>query len=98
MKQTDSVIKVCSIEEDKAPSLGKCCMCQRRVLNDPDEFWTSETRLIGNKLFCGGCLLELHPIVNEIKEAYDQQETIANDEGYFYSIDMATGRMVTNDS
>tara|TARA_B100000902_G_C27069775_1_gene793400 strand:+ start:553 stop:846 length:294 start_codon:yes stop_codon:yes gene_type:complete len=97
VKQANSVIKVCSIGDEEA-YLGKCCMCQRRVNNDPDEFWTSETRLIGNKLFCGGCLLELHPVVEEVKYEYNTQETIANREGYFYSIDMATGRMVIDDS
>ena len=96
MKEDDSIIKVVSIGgDDKAPSVGKCCMCARRILNDPEEFWCCETRLIGNKYFCGGCLLELHPIIEEVKDAFKHEQGVASQTGHYYSIDMATGRMVT---
>jgi hypothetical protein len=96
VKQEDIVVKIVKID-DKAPIIGKCCMCTRRILNDPDEFWCAETRLIGNKHYCGGCLLELAPIIDEVKESFQNEINKGYNEGYFYSIDQATGRMVTND-
>jgi len=97
MKQEASVVKIVSIDDKKQSPVGKCCMCSRHILNDPEEFWCSETRLIGNKHYCGGCLLELAPIINEVKESFDKEMIKGYNEGYFYSIDQATGRMVTND-
>ena len=95
MKQEDSIVKIVRIE-DKAASIGKCCMCTRQILNDPNEFWCAQTRMIGNKYYCGGCLLELAPIVKEVKEEYQVQKVDSYNEGTdkFYSIDQATGRMV----
>ena len=99
MKETNSVIKVVDVGEDKS-IIGKCNMCQRRILNDPNEFWCDETRQIGGKYFCGGCLLELHPIITDVKESFNKlQVEIEVEYGEYYSIDEATGRLVvTNDS
>jgi len=94
VKQENSIVKIVKIE-DKSPTIGKCCMCTRQILNDPDEFWCAETRMIGNKYYCGGCLLELAPIINEIKESFNRERNKGYAEGYFYTIDQATGRMVT---
>ncbi len=95
MKQEGNISKVIHIGDGKPPSIGKCCMCTRQILNDPEEFWCCETRLIGNKYFCGGCLLELEPIIEEVRNAFNKEKAIARETGHYYSIDMATGRMVT---
>ena len=56
MKESTNVVKVVMIEEGHA-TIGKCNMCSRKIINDPFEFWCAESRLIGGKHFCGGCLL-----------------------------------------
>ena len=95
MKQEDSVVKIIKIE-DKAPAIGKCCMCTRQIVNDPDEFWCAQSRLIVNNYYCGWCLLELAPIINEVKKEFLKQKIDSHIEGTdkFYNIDQATGRMV----
>jgi hypothetical protein len=95
MKQADNVVKVVMLEEGHA-TIGKCNMCARRIINDPFEFWCAETRLVGGKYFCGGCLIELVPIIKEVEEAFKEVRQEAEKQGNFYSIDQASGRLVVN--
>ena len=97
MKQETNIIKIVKID-DKAPSVGKCSMCNRQIVNDPEEFWCAESRMIGNKFYCGGCLLELAPIIDEVKESFGERKIVSEAEGHFYTIDQATGRMVVADA
>ena len=77
--------------------LGKCTLCARQVVNDSTKFWCKETRLINMKLYCGGCLLDLGEIVNDVLYAFSvKHDQVNNNEQRFYSIDEATGRMVVD--
>ena len=98
MKESGNVVKVVNLTEDKVV-VGKCNMCSRRIKNDPFEFWCNEARLIGGKYFCGGCLIELSPIIKQVEEAFLLVRLEEEKQGNFYSIDQASGRLVvTNDS
>tara|TARA_R110002051_G_scaffold95544_1_gene165519 strand:- start:300 stop:587 length:288 start_codon:yes stop_codon:yes gene_type:complete len=94
MKELSSVITV--VGDDKTP-LGKCALCARQVINDNTQFWCKETRLINMKLYCGGCLLDLGEIINDVLYAFSvKHDQVNNNEQRFYSIDEATGRMVVD--
>jgi len=95
MKESNNVVKVVNLEEGYA-IIGKCNMCSRRITNDPLEFWCKETRLIGGKHFCGGCLIELSPIIKEVEKAYEEIYLEEQERGNFYSIYQASGRLVVN--
>lgn len=95
MKETTNVVKVVTIEEGHA-AIGKCNMCSRKIINDPFEFWCAESRLIGGKHFCGGCLLELSPVILQVEEAYHEIRLEEEKQGNYYSIDQASGRLVVN--
>jgi|TARA_R110000824_G_C14912319_1_gene646752 hypothetical protein len=96
VRQTPNVVTVVDLEEGAA-NIGKCNMCTRIITNDPFEFWCAETRLIGGKYFCGGCLLELLPIIEEVNKSYLEIKVEQIEKGFFYGIDEATGRIVVND-
>ena len=93
MKEFKSLITVLG---DDTTVLGKCTLCNRNVVNDETKFWCAQTRMINLKLFCGGCLLELWDTVKDINGKYSEEAQMKLKEGYYYSIDEATGRLVVD--
>jgi len=93
MEEKPSVIRVYA--EGNA-IIGKCHVCMRQIENDPKKFWCRETRMINTKCYCGGCLLDLWDVVNDVNKSYtkERDRRHAGGLGVFYSIDEATGRLV----
>ena len=82
---------------DISAIVGKCNMCRRNIENDEEKFWCVETRLINGKFFCGGCLLELHDFTETVYQNYVNRNLLERQQkGTYFTIDEATGKIVTN--
>jgi len=73
--------------------LGKCTLCNELVLNDDSRFGNRYATIISQKWFCGDCLVDIKPIVDEANEGQEKVDEIHFKFAESLTVDPETGRL-----